>query len=97
MARLAALICLLARHTNAEGGRGHAVASSTWQSTQHLPSGFIFYEDVVESSDKYAETFARVFKFIGVADQAMEASKNVAIHSDKPMLASVSNAKAFLS
>ena len=37
MARFAALICLLAR-TAAEGGRGHAVASSTWQSTQHLPS-----------------------------------------------------------
>ena len=30
---------------------------------QHL---VIFYEDVIESSDKYAETFARVFKFIGV-------------------------------
>ena len=38
MARRAALICLLARQTAAEGGRGHAVASSTWQSTQHLPS-----------------------------------------------------------
>ena len=37
MARRAALICLLARQTAAEGGRGHAVASSTWQSTQHLP------------------------------------------------------------
>ena len=37
MARRAALICLVAR-TAAEGGRGHAVASSTWQSTQHLPS-----------------------------------------------------------
>ena len=35
MARLAALICLLvARQTAAEGGRGHAVASSTWQSTR---------------------------------------------------------------
>ena len=41
MTRLAALICLLARHTNAEGGRGHAVASSTWQSTQHLPSDYV--------------------------------------------------------
>ena len=40
MARRAALICLLARQTAAEGGRGHAVASSTWQSTQHLPSGY---------------------------------------------------------
>ncbi len=38
MARRAALICLLARQTAAEGGRGHAVASSTWQSTQHLPN-----------------------------------------------------------
>jgi hypothetical protein len=34
MARRAALICLVAR-TAAEGGRGHAVASSTWQSTHH--------------------------------------------------------------
>ena len=40
MARRAALICLLAR-TAAEGGRGHAVASSTWQSTQHLPSDYV--------------------------------------------------------
>ena len=37
MARCAALICLLARHIKAEGGRGHAVASSTWQSMQHDP------------------------------------------------------------
>ena len=41
MARIAALICLLARHIKAEGGRGHAVASSTWQSTQHLPSDYV--------------------------------------------------------
>ena len=41
MARRAALICLLARQTAAEGGRGHAVASSTWQSTQHLPSDYV--------------------------------------------------------
>ena len=40
MARFAALICLLAR-TAAEGGRGHAVASSTWQSTQHLPADYV--------------------------------------------------------
>ena len=40
MVRRAALICLLAR-TAAEGGRGHAVASSTWQSTQHLPSDYV--------------------------------------------------------
>ena len=25
----------------AEGGRGHAVASSTWQSTQHLPGDYV--------------------------------------------------------
>jgi hypothetical protein len=37
----AAVVLAFARHTNAEGGRGHAVASSTWQSTQHLPSGYV--------------------------------------------------------
>ena len=41
MARRAALICLLARQTAAEGGRGHAVASAAWQSTQHLPSDYV--------------------------------------------------------
>ena len=34
----AAVVFVLAGQTAAEGGRGHAVASSTWQSTQHLPS-----------------------------------------------------------
>ena len=40
MLRVAAVL-VLARHIKAEGGRGHAVASSTWQSTQHLPSDYV--------------------------------------------------------
>ena len=36
-----AVVFVFARQTAAEGGRGHAVASSTWQSTQHLPADYV--------------------------------------------------------
>ena len=63
------------------------------RSSDHL---VIFYEDIVESSPKYGETFKRVFYFVGVAPTQLTASRSIAIHGNQPMLASVSNAEAVL-
>ena len=62
-----------------------------------LPSLTIYYEDVVESSKLYNQTWSGVLAFLGVPDLALDViTESLVIHADKPLLASVSNAAAVL-
>ena len=58
-----------------------------------LPSRTFYYEDTVESSEHYNETWSEILNFLDVPDIALAAiTDSVVIHANKPILDPVRNA-----
>ena len=53
----------------------------------------LYYEDVVESSPKYKSTWVKVLRFLGLTHIELSKSETLAIHANKPILASIINAQ----
>lgn len=52
----------------------------------------VYYEDLIESSPAYNESWDRVFDYLGVPRVELPRAELVMIHQDKPILAPVANA-----
>ena len=60
-----------------------------------LPSMTVYYEDVVESSERHNKTWSNIIAFLGARRVELPVvTRNLIIHADKPILASVRNADA---
>lgn len=59
-----------------------------------VPSATFYYEDAIESSGDYNQTWSSILTFLGAPDVALSIiTDSVVIHTNKPILYSVSNAQ----